>query len=99
MKWLPHKVTFFSFFPQVRLFWLSKDCESKTVIYRRQSPPFPLAEKETGNKAHNQSAQVSLPGDSGDDHSKSKTEGNTHPKGHRYEEIKIDLLARSHHSD
>jgi hypothetical protein len=32
------------------------NCESETVICGRQSPPFPLAEKETGNKPYDQSA-------------------------------------------
>ena len=63
------------------------NCESETVICRSQSLPFPLAEKETGNKSYNQSAEVGLPGDSWYDYSKPKTEGDTHPKWRRYEEI------------
>ena len=71
----------------VAIFGHRKDYQSKTGIYRRQSLPFPLAEKETGNKSYNQSAEVSLPGDSRYDHSKPKTKCDTHPKRHRYEEI------------
>ena len=71
----------------VLIFDYSKNYQSKTIIYGRQSLSFPLAEKETGNKSYNQSAEVGLPGDSWYDYRKPKTKGDTHPKRHRYEEI------------